>query len=170
MTAMARLLTSVTGLLVVLLLGSRVPAAQSASTSAASVDTPHLALSTSTSPSSVANLGKVSLHVDITPKPKMHLYAPGEKDGIPVTLTLEPAAGLKIDPPQFPPAQKYFFEPLKLTQLVYSKPFKITQKITLTQPLARSALTIKGTFRYQACDDTVCYLPKAVPVSWELKN
>jgi hypothetical protein len=36
---------------------------------------------------------------------------------------------------------------------------------------ARSGSTqvIKGTLRYQACDDTICYMPKNVPVSWSIR-
>jgi hypothetical protein len=33
----------------------------------------------------------------------------------------------------------------------------------------RSTLTIKGTLRYQACDDTTCYLPTTVPAEWTIK-
>ena len=29
-----------------------------------------------------------------------------------------------------------------------------------------ATLTIKGTLRYQACDDKVCYLPQSIPLSW----
>ena len=129
------------------------------------IETPHLTISTSTA---AVTVGKLSVFVDISPKPKMHVYAPGEKDGIPVTLTIEPNPAFKAPAPEFPPPQKYFFEPLKLTQLVYSKPFRIVQPLTLarTGP-AGDAITIKGSLRYQACDDTVCYIPKSVPLFGE---
>jgi hypothetical protein len=158
----------------------------------AAVETPHLTLTASTNDAEISPGARVSLFVDISPKPKMHVYAPGEKDGIPVALTLEPNPAFTAAAPEFPPPQKYHFEPLKLTQLVFSKPFRITQKVTLagSRPEARKlrsaeapkagstdarelgrseVLTIKGTLRYQACDDTVCYLPKSIPVSWTLK-
>ena len=118
--------------------------------------------------------GRVSLFVDIAPKPKMHVYAPQQKDYIPVTLTVQPNPTLKFFPPVFPKPEKYFFAPLKETQLVYSKPFRIVQEIALaTMPAANEpaktgdgAITISGTLRYQACDDAICYLPKELPVSW----
>jgi hypothetical protein len=39
--------------------------------------------------------------------------------------------------------------------------------------LAKSAragdtITVKGTFEYQACDESVCYRPQKVSVSWML--
>jgi DsbC/DsbD-like thiol-disulfide interchange protein len=138
------------------------------------VDTAHLTVSTGAAPAAAGMRAGASttltLFVDISLKPKMHVYAPGEKEGIPVSLSIEPSPDLKAAPPQFPPPQKYFFQPLKLTQLVFSKPFRITQPVTLAGPLAGRTLTIKGTLRYQACDDTVCYLPKSVPLSWSVSQ
>jgi DsbC/DsbD-like thiol-disulfide interchange protein len=132
-------------------------------------ETLHLTMTPSIGPGVVKAGGKVSLFVDIAPKPTMHVYAPEEKEGIPVRLTLDPGDAFKPSAPLFPPPQKYFFAPLKLTQLVYSKPFRITQPIVLTRAAGAGPLTITGSLRYQACDDAVCYLPKSVPVAWVLK-
>jgi hypothetical protein len=30
-------------------------------------------------------------------------------------------------------------------------------------------LTLKGSFRYQACDDKVCYPPQDVPLEWTIR-
>ena len=133
------------------------------------IETAHVTVSPTLSPallpSSSRPGAKLSLFVDVTPKAKMHLYAPGEKDGIPVALTIDPNPAVRLSPAAFPPAEKFFFEPLKLTQLVFSKPFRITQDVTIAARPA-GALTITGSFRYQACDDSVCYLPKTVPIEW----
>ena len=51
------------------------------------------------------------------------------------------------------------------TMLVYAKPFRISQDVTL-KSAAGPTITIKGTLRYQACDDQICFLPKTVPVEW----
>jgi DsbC/DsbD-like thiol-disulfide interchange protein len=128
------------------------------------IDTPHLTIVTSTTPSKA---GSASLVVDVAPKPKMHVYAPDKTQTyIPVSLTLAAGDGVKPGAPKFPAPEKYFFEALKETQLVYSKPFRIVQDVTLT---GASARTIKGTLRYQACDDKVCYPPRNVPVEWMVK-
>lgn len=132
---------------------------------AAGAETLHVSIATS---SRQAAGKKLALFVDVTPKPKIHLYAPGEKDGLPVALTIDPHPALKPSPPSFPPPQKFFFEPLKLTQLVFSKPFRITQDVALAAP-ADAPLTITGSLRYQACDDSVCYLPKTVPLEWTVR-
>jgi thiol:disulfide interchange protein DsbD len=144
-------------------------ASQSSSSSTPAIETTHVTIVASVGAEKMTPGAKLSLFVEIAPKPKMHLYAPGEKDGIPVTLTLESNPAIKAGAPRFPQAEKFYFEPLKLTQLVFSKPFRITQPIAIVGTPAADPLTIKGTLRYQACDDTVCYLPKTVPLVWTLR-
>jgi Disulphide bond corrector protein DsbC len=137
-------------------------------------DTPHLTLTTSTSEAVVAPGTRFSLWVDITPKPKMHVYTPEQKDYIPIELSIAADDAIKVLPPVFPKSEKYFFAPLEETQLVFSKPFRIVQDVTVSlsaaiiqrAAAAGATLTIKGTLRYQACDDKVCYVPQSVPVSW----
>jgi hypothetical protein len=31
-----------------------------------------------------------------------------------------------------------------------------------------ATLTVKGTLKYQACDNSICYAPVSVPLSWTL--
>lgn len=132
------------------------------------IDTPHLSLATSSAAMSPA--GKTSLFLDVSPKPRMHVYAPGELEGIPVQLTIDANPSVKAGKATFPPPQKYFFPPLKLTQLVFSSPFRITQPIAIATASREGTLTITGTLLYQACDDAVCYVPKTVPVKWRLQT
>ena len=132
-------------------------------------ETKHLKISASASPVSAAPGARVSLFVDVAPKPKMHVYAPDQKDYIPVALTIDAdASSFKAGAPQFPKAETYFFAPLKETQRVYSKAFRIIQPVTLA-PTAKGEVVIKGTVRYQACDDAICYVPQNVPISWSIK-
>jgi len=131
------------------------------------IETLHLTAATSVSVPKQAGASR-TLIVDIAPKPKMHLYAPGEKEGMPVSLTIDAQPAFKASPPLFPPPEKYYFEPLKLTQLVFSKTFRITQPIVLSKS-SPTGLTIEGSLRYQACDDRVCYLPKTIRLSWKIE-
>jgi thioredoxin:protein disulfide reductase len=129
------------------------------------IDTVHLSAVPTVSP---VVAGKVSLYLDVTPKPKMHVYAPGEKDAIPIAWTLDPNPAITAGKLTYPPPQKYFFAPLELTQLVYSKPFRLTQPITLANVSSSGLLTLTGTLTYQACDDDICYVPKTVAVRWRV--
>jgi hypothetical protein len=138
------------------------------------VETPHLVLTTSSTDQAAAPGTRISLLLDIAPKPKMHVYAPEQKELIPISLSLTPDEAIKVHPAKFPKSEKYFFAPLNETQFVYSRPFRIVQDVTLAPtPAVRerasapgATLTISGTLRYQACDDKVCYMPQNLPVSW----
>ena len=141
-------------------------------------ETQHLTLTTLSSEATVAPGRKFSLILDVVPKDKMHVYAPEQKDYIPIVLTMKADGAFRTHPARYPKPEKFFFAPLKETQLVYSKPFRIVQEITVAQtPAVRTqkaaadgaTLTLNGTLRYQACDDAICYLPTEVPVAWTVK-
>jgi hypothetical protein len=138
--------------------------------------TKHLTVATSGPADTVAPGTRVPLVVDITPKPNMHVYAPGQKDFIPVSLTLVATDGLRAEAAQFPAAEKLDVKDLGETHLVYSRPFQIVQGVTIAKsrtlvPHAgtrAASLTVKGTLKYQACDTTICYAPVSVPVTWTI--
>lgn len=139
--------------------------------SADSTTTKHLTVATSATPAAVAPGARVSLVVNVTPKPDMHVYAPGQKDFIPVSLTLEATDAIKAEVAQFPVAEKLEVQDLGETHLVYTKPFRIVQDVTIAKsaPVTRSStITVKGTLKYQACDTSICYAPVSVPVTWTL--
>ena len=145
-------------------------AAASAPVSAQSTATRHLTVVTSsTTEASAASGTRVALVLEVAPKPTMHVYAPGQKDYIPVSLVLTPQTSVTAAAVRFPPAEKLTLKDLGETQLVYSKPFRIVQNVTIA-PRARGGrtadITIKGTLKYQACDDSICYAPVSVPVAW----
>ena len=141
------------------------------------VETNHLVATTSVSDEVVTLGTRFSLQLDVSPKPKMHVYAPGQKDYIPISLKLQLSDGFKAHAPVFPKPEKLLFVPLNETQLVYSKPFRIVQDVTVAltpamrdrAPQSGASLTIQGTMRYQACDDQVCYVPKEIPVTWSAR-
>lgn len=146
-----------------------------AGTAAESATTRHLTLATSAADQPVAPGSRVSLAIDVTPKPTMHVYAPGQKDFIPVSLTIAPADLVKAGRVQFPAAEKLTVKELNETQLVYSKPFRIVQEVTIAKGAAAprsgsrgATIVVKGMLKYQACDNSICYAPVSVPVAWTL--
>ena len=151
-------------------LTSSSPGAQSPS---ATAETRHLTLTTSATPAAAtAARQRVVLNVDVALKQKMHVYAPDQpkdQDYMPIALTVAPGDAYQLLSPRYPPSEKLFFAPLKETQHVYSKGFRITQPIVVTGEL-NAPLTITGTVRYQACDDVLCYVPQTVAVKWEIRN
>lgn len=131
------------------------------------IDARQLTVTTSHSPVVAASGAKVSLLVDVFPKPKMHVYAPEQKGGyIRIELVLDKHASITPARAVFPKASDYYFAPLEETFKVYDAPFRIRQDVTLARPA--KPVTITGTLRYQACDDLVCYRPDEVKLSWTI--
>jgi hypothetical protein len=138
-----------------------------------SASTKHLTVATSTASGPVAPGTRVSLVIEIAPKPAMHVYAPGQKDFIPISLTLAASDAFKAEAVQFPAAEKLSVKELGETHLVYSKPFRIVQDVTIAKAAngtrGRNAMvTVRGTLKYQACDESICYAPVSLPVAWTL--
>lgn len=111
--------------------------------------------------------GTLALFVDVAPQSGIHVYAPGAKDYIAVSLKLNPHPEVKVGKVTFPKSEMMFFEVLNERVPVFQKPFRIAQAVTLDRSAkAGSTVTIWGTLGYQACDDKVCYPPESAPVSW----
>ena len=96
------------------------------------------------------------------------MYSPGQEGYIGITLTLDADPAVTASKAKYPAGEKLYMPLLKETQLVYAKPFRIAQDVVVRPAAGASSVTIKGTLRYQACDDKICYLPQNVPVEWSL--
>jgi hypothetical protein len=137
--------------------------------------TNHLSISASISDATVAPGERVSIVVIVTPRPTMHLYAPGKHDYRFVRLTVDPQPWLRPHDTRYSPSEIYHFKPLNERVDVYSKPFRLVQDVTiLATPEVQKSLaamptvTIAAALEYQACDDKVCYNPARVPFSFTL--
>ena len=131
-------------------------------------NTRHLSFTASLSPDVARPGGRLSLVVNVVPKKRMHVYAPGTKYRA-VTVTLNRQPFLKASPAVYPKPSIYIFKPLKEQVLVYSAPFTLTMNIAVGAVTPRMPrLRITGTLSYQACDDRVCYLPESVPLEWNV--
>ena len=129
---------------------------------------------TSAGETTVASGQKITLSIEGTLPAKMHVYAPGVKGYKPVEWLLEDSAAIKPGEAEYPKAEMLRLDVIQETVPVYQGTFRLRRDITLAQPNALQPLldangdvTIKGTLRYQACDDKECYLPESVPVSWK---
>ncbi len=147
--------------------GNRVDAPQTTITS------PQLALTSSSTDARVVPGTRFSLVLDVRPGRGMHVYAPGVTGYKPIRLSIEPQPGVVVREAHFPSPEIYHFKPLDERVQVYQRPFRIVQDVVIdaspdTQAALKdvSALTLKGTLDYQACDDKVCFSPQSVPLTW----
>ena len=142
---------------------------------ATKISTSHLHVTTYASDPAVATGNRFALVVEIEPRARMHVYAPGANDYRIVALTVAPQPFVRLLPVAYPPSEIYVFEPLNERVPVYQKPFTLLREVILEgHPEAQTALRgketliISGTLDYQACDDKVCFNPVSVPLSWRL--
>jgi hypothetical protein len=143
---------------------------------ATQVSTAHLDLLASASDSVVAPGNRFSVLVDVSPKPRIHLYAPGAHDYKPIAMNIGQQPFIRVHETQYPPSEDFFFAPLNEHVPVFQKPFRLLNDITIDASQqaqaalkAQDSITIRGTIDYQACDDKICFIPVSVPVMWTLK-
>lgn len=140
-------------------------------------ETSHLRITTAAS-NVVARPGlRIALILEVELKPRMHVYAPGVQGYIPIDWQLEntgPAA--KRHAFKYPPSEMLRLEAINETVPVYRGRIRLIREITFGQEIdlkpllgASGDLVVKGSFRYQACDDRKCYVPQDVPLEWRFK-
>jgi hypothetical protein len=131
----------------------------------------HVSVETSASAPAATPGKPLTLWVDVTPAPRVHVYAEGANafDFTPVSIVLTPHAAVSAGKPRFPPSQPAPAGGADEKAPIYDKAFRITQPITLRPSAKRGAVvTISGVVNYQACDDRLCYPPASIPVQWTL--
>ena len=116
----------------------------------------------------VAADGSMSLAVEIVPRPRMHVYAPGKHEYRVITMRVSQPRNIRTRPIEYPASEIYHFEPLDERIPVYQKPFTLKMEARADRTADRSPLKIAGHLDYQACDDQVCFAPVSVPLAWTL--
>jgi hypothetical protein len=141
------------------------------------VEAKHLQITTAAS-NDIARPGlRIALSLDIEMMPRMHVYAPGVQGYIPIDWRLDeggPAA--KRHSFEYPHSEMLRLEAIGETVPVYRGHIRIHREITFGQEAVLKRMVsptgeviVKGSFRYQACDDLKCYTPEDVPLVWRFK-
>jgi len=91
---------------------------------------------------------KLALCVDVTPKPNIHVYAPGAEFYIPITVKLNAAPEIKAGKLVYPKSETITLLDEKVA--VFQKPLRLTQDVTIDKSAKPgSKLTVSGTVDYQ---------------------
>ena len=145
------------------------------SVSGTQVSTAHLDATAYSSDAAIAPGNRITLAIDVTPRARMHVYAPGASGYRVVSFDLEPQPFVRALPTTYPPSQMYVFKPLNERVPVFQKRFTLLKEVVIEgNPQAQAALrgktslTLTGSLEYQACDDKVCFNPVSLPLSWTL--
>jgi AhpC/TSA family/Disulphide bond corrector protein DsbC len=139
------------------------------------ITAPHLQITSYLTDQVAAPGTHFSIVLDIKPARRVHVYAPGVTGYKAIALAVQPQPGLIVRAAQFPRAEDYYFKPLDEHVPVYQKAFRVTQDVEIDPSRDAAAalkdlktMTITATLSYQACDDTVCFNPQSVPLSWTI--
>jgi DsbC/DsbD-like thiol-disulfide interchange protein len=114
-------------------------------------------------PKKATRAGTAVLAVDVTPAPGIHVYAPGNRDYIPVELTVSAPRGIKAGAPEYPPSQTIVFGESKEVVRVYARPFRIRVPLTISADAGPTG--VPASLRVQACTDKVCFPPETLPLN-----
>jgi len=147
----------------------RDPAGKALTTS----ETKHLKLIAAASEEAVEAGNRITLSLRIELKPRMHVYAPGVEGGyIPIQWKMPDSTGWAATAAVHPASRNLTLEAINETVPVYEGAFVITRDLVIGQqreitPLLQDGvLRVEGSFRYQACDDKMCFPPQTVPLAW----
>jgi hypothetical protein len=132
------------------------------------IETKHLKLISSASNETVRGGQRIALVLELELKPKMHVYAPGVANYIPVEWTLTANPSIMAGAVEYPHAQVMELPAINEKVPVYTDRVRLIREILIGQT-ASASIIIQGAFRYQACDDRQCYIPVTVPLHWKLK-
>lgn len=140
-------------------------------------ETRHLKLRYWASDAAVRTGSRLTLTVDVELKPGMHVYAPGVKGYIPLQWDLAESPAWRAEEPKYPASRMMNLPVIRETVPVFEGHFRIVRDLTITEreaaigPLLdrRREFEVESTFRYQACDDKVCYPSQTIPLRWRLR-
>ena len=136
---------------------------------------PRLALTASASNAVVRGGERIRLMLDIQLPRRMHIYAPGVQGYIPIEWKLNESPAFEALAFEYPFSRTLHLRAIKESAPVYEKAVSLQREVVIAQParlkpvLLGSNFVIEGSLRYQACDDTKCYLPETIPLKWTFR-
>ena len=110
----------------------------------------------------------LALRVPLPPDIHIQSNSPRDRNNIPTTITFDAVPGVKVIELVFPKS-------VDIELPGYSSPLDVLEGTVvigiaaeLARDLAPGPLTLPAIFRYQACNNSMCFQPVKMPVSWAL--
>ena len=139
------------------------------------VNTRHLKLTAYPAQDTARRGNRITLVIELELPEKMHVYAPGVEGYRPVSVTIPDMPYLRVHETAFPESDIMLLPAIGEVVPVFHDSVRILQDVTLSPRLPgynepnATELSIPVTLSYQACDDTVCYVPTQVELTFKLK-
>jgi len=120
---------------------------------------------------------RVTIAVEVRLPADVHVYAPGAQGYKSIKLVLDPLPQLDMKPPLFPASKVLFMPAINERVPVFEGTFRISQDVRVSSSAEfwgslgkdGKVFEISGKLEYQACNKTECFVPKTVPVKWQLQ-
>ncbi len=114
--------------------------------------------------------GSVDLRFHIASGYHINSNQPAEEFMIPTALHLTATTDIVLGKITYPPGQDVSFEFAPEQKLnVYSGNFAVGVVVRPLHTVPPGKYMMRGSLKYQACDDRACYPPKLLPVEFEVR-
>ena len=142
-----------------------------ASVIAAEAQPPRARVTPLTESDSVAAGSETRLALSVWLPPTLHVQSDQPRDPslIPTVLTVEAPAGVRVSNLIYPHPKDFLLEGEKVPLLVFDSEFVVGATIVVDASVATGDLIIPGRFRYQACDDKMCFQPRTERFEWRVR-
>jgi peroxiredoxin len=135
-----------------------------------------LSLSYYASSNTVASGDEIELTIDVRINDHMHVYAPSSVGRIPVEWVLADGAVFTVDTAEFPVPQTLTIGATGESADIYGGTFRVSRTVRINPGMLEAAdavdaqgnVVLAGEFKFQACDDRMCYLPTSIALEWKL--
>jgi hypothetical protein len=89
---------------------------------------------------------------------------------IPTVLKMDPATDIAITGTRYPEGKDMSFAFAPDEKLnVYTGDFSVDVRVRPLRDVQVGKYAVRGTLKYQACDNTACYPPKQLPITFDVK-
>jgi thioredoxin:protein disulfide reductase len=132
---------------------------------------PRATLTTLVEKDGVVPGGTVHAALKVVLPEKLHTNSNKPRDTglIPATLTITPTEGVTVAEIVYPEASDLKQAGSEQPLSVYEREFLVGLRLNVAANAAAGDITVSGRFRYQACDEKMCYMPVSEAVQWTLR-
>ena len=111
----------------------------------------------------------VELRVELPEDIHVQSDEPRDPFLIATVLTLTPPEGVMVAEIIYPPSTDFVQAGAREPLAVFEHEFTVEVRLALDADVSPGEIVVPGLFRYQACDDTVCFPPARADVEWRLQ-
>ena len=110
----------------------------------------------------------VELRVELPENIHVQSDKPPDPFVIPTLLTFTLPEGVTVEEITYPASTDFLLAGWKEPLAVFEHEFTIEVRLALDADVSPGEMVGSGSLRYQACDDTVCFVPASAAVEWHL--